>query len=286
MTTFSCAVNRKNIGESTCKRGVLQNPNQMMIVDENFTFTAAQANDVSFWDTAIKDKNVTLFPNMFNFEAAPVEPSYEETSFGVSKNSQGKYGWRVFYRENIEVHKNMFSWDGTGDRIILFDDQGAMMSTLVGGEQVDPATNTYTGLRPSLFSVENQTLDENSTKSPIRILFEDHTEWNENGFIFLQTFLNQLKSLTTVDLDEVGVSIATLITATVKSANDGSPVRGLITADFTYTGGSLTGLTELPAGQYALTGVGLATGDLDLVDPTSIAGNQFIESSGLISITI
>jgi hypothetical protein len=285
MTTFSCAVNRLNIGESTCTKGVLENPNQMMIADENFTFTSAQANDVSFWTTAIKDKSVVLFPKIFNFEAAPTEAAYEETSFGSRKASQGKYGFRLTYAKNIEVYKNLVSFDGSLDRIILFDDQGKLMSTLIGGVQPDPVDNTYGGLTPQMFSVENQTIaDGETTKSPIFIKFEDPVEWNSNGFIFIQTFLSQVKSLSTATLLEIGASIATLITVTVTNNNDGSPRRGLVKDDFSYTGGTITGLTELPAGQYALAGTGLTTGDLDLVTPTS--STQFVESAGSIAITI
>ncbi|MCH8067851.1 MAG: hypothetical protein IID16_01060 [Candidatus Marinimicrobia bacterium] len=285
MTTFSCAVNRLNIGESTCTKGVLENPNRIMIADENFVFTSAQADDVSFWTTAIKDKSVVLFPGIFNFEAAPTEAAYEETSFGSRKASQGKYGFRLMYAENIEVYKNLVSFDGSLDRIILFDDQGKMMSTLIGGVQ-DPVTdNEYGGLTPQMFSVENQTIaDGETTKSPIFIKFEDPTEWNTNGFIFIQTFLSQVKSLSTATLFELGTASATLITVTVTNNNDGSPRRALVKEDFSYTGGTISSLTELPAGEYALVGTGLTTGDLDLVVPTS--STQFVESAGSISITV
>ena len=281
--TFSCAADRLNIGGSQCTKGVLENPNQMMIVDENFTFLLSEADDVSFWSTAIKDKSATLFPKIFNFEAVPIEATYEETSFGASKNNQGKYGWRLFYKRNIEVFKNMVTWDGTTDRIILFDDQGKMMTTLVGGQQT-PSTNTYTGLSPQLFSVENQTVDENSTKSPIRMLFEDPVEWNTNGFIFTQTFLSQIKSLSTATLTEVGSSTATLVTVNVINDNDGSPRRGLVVGDFTFGGNTISSLTEPSAGQYALVGTLMSTDDLDLVVATS--SSQFVESSGAITITI
>ena len=282
--TFSCAADRKNIGESSCTKGVLENPNQMMIVDENFTFLASEQDDVAFWTAAIKDGSATLFPKIFNFEAVPIEATYEETTFGAAKNNQGKYGWRLFYKRNIEIYKNLVTWDGTTDRIIFFDDQGKMMSTLVGGDQT-PATNTYTGLSPQLFSVENQTVDENSTKSPVRILFEDPEEWNVNGFVFFpNTFLSQVKSLSTATLAEVGTSIATLVTVDVTNDNDGSPRRGLVVGDFTFGGNTIDSLTEPSAGQYALVGVGMTTDSLDLVAATS--SSQFVESSGAITITI
>ena len=286
MTTFSCAVNRQNIGESTCTKGVLENPDRMMVCDENFTFTAAEANDVAFWTAAIKDKSVTLFPKIFNFEAAPTEAAYEETSFGSRKASQGKYGFRLMYAKNIEVYKNLVSFDGSLDRIILLDDLGKLMCTLVGGEQPDPVDNTYAGLTPQMFSVENQTIaDGETTKSPIFIKFEDPVEWNSNGFIFIQTFLSQVKSLSDATLLEVTPTpTATLVTVTVTNNNDGSPRRGLVVADWVFTGNTIDSLTELVAGQYALVGVAMVTGPLDLVPATS--STQFVESSGPITITI
>lgn len=285
MTTFSCATSQKNIGESICVKGKLENPSQVMKVSENFTATQAQMNDVSFWTAAIKAKTAVLLPKLFNFETAPIEAAYEETAFGSMKTSQGKYGFRILYNVNIERHKNLFSHDGSLDRHILFDDQGKVMATLTGGEQVDPATNTYTGMKPQLFSVENQIIDPGeTTKTPVRILYEDAEEWNVNGYIFTQSVLSQLKSLSTVDLVDGTGSIATAVNVVVTNSNDGSPVRGLLETDFTYTGGVFTGITESSAGVYALAGVGLTTGDLNLVAAT--ASSQFIESSGLINITI
>lgn len=285
--TFSCVTAQNNIGESKCTKGKLANPSQIMKVDENFTFTLAQSNDIAFWTAAIKTKQVTLFPKMFSFESAPVEPAYEETTFGAGKTSQGKYGFRLMYNENLEMHKNIFTWDGNLDNVILFDDGGKLMATLVGGEQPDPADNTYGGLSPQLFSVENQTIEDAvATKTPLRMLFEDADEWNVNGHIFDQTFLSQVKSLTSVTLTEASpAAIATLINVTIVNNNDGSPRSGLTETDFTYTGGTLTGASEpVTRGLYALVGVGLTTGDLNLVEPPS--SSQFVESSGLINITI
>ena len=285
MSTFSCATDTLLVGESSCTKGILNNPSQMMLADENFTFTEAESNDATFWTTNIKNKNVVLFPKIFSFEAAAIDATYEETTFGARKSSQGNYGFRLNYAKNIEIHKNMFSFDGSLDRIILFDDQGKFMSTLASGN-VDPTLRTYKGMKPQIFSTENQTLEDGAaTKSPIRIVFEDHAEWNVNGFIFLQSFLSQVKSLTPVVLAEVGTSIATLITASVTNNNDNTPVRGLLFDDFTYTGGTiLDPAVEISAGVYELSGVGLTTGVLDLV--TAPNSSQFIESIGSISITI
>ena len=286
MSTFSCATDTLLVGESSCTKGILNNPSQMMLADENFAFTQAESNDVSFWTTNIKNKNVTLFPKIFSFEAAPIEAVYEETTFGARKSSQGNYGFRLNYAKNIEIHKNMFSFDGSLDRIILFDDQGKFMATLATAD-VDPALTTYKGMKPQIFSNENQTLEDGAaTKSPIRIVFEEHAEWNVNGFIFLQSFLSQVKSLTPAILAEaVTPSIATLITASVTNNNDSTPIRGLLFDDFTYTGGTiLDPAVEVSAGVYELSGVGLTTGDLDLV--TAPNSSQFIESTGSISITI
>ena len=279
MATYSCAANQENIGESKCIKGLLENPNQIMKLDPDFTFTAAESNDATFWATAIKDKNAVLFPKMFNFEAAPTEAAYEETNYAVSKNNQGKYGWRIFYNKNLEVHKNMYSWDGDLDPIILFDDQGKMQSRQIG-------TDEYGGMTLQTFSVENQTIDENATKTPIRILLDDASEWNVDGAVFNQTFLKQVKSLSTVDLAESGSSTATLVTVDVTTENNGSPVRGLVVGDFTFGGNTIDSLTEPSAGQYALVGVGMTTDDLNLVTAPNITGNQFIESSAAITITI
>lgn len=286
MSTFSCATGGGGlVGESSCDKGVLVNPSQMMIADPNFTWTLAESNDAAFWTTAIKNKNVTLFPKIFDFESAAIEAAYETSNFGERKNSQGNYGFRLLYAKNLPIHINMFQFDGTTNPIILFDDLGKMMGT-VAVDNVDPDLVTYKGMLPQLFSNENQTLESGSaTKSPIRLVFGNHAEWNVRGRIFEQSFLSQIKSLTPAILKEEVTPTATLLTVSVKNDNDNSPIRALLFDDFTYTGGTiLDPAVEISAGVYELTGVGLTTGDLDLVAAAN--SSQFIESTGSITLTI
>ena len=109
----------------------------MLVADENFVFTSAQANDVSFWTTAIKDKSVVLFPKIINFEAAPTEAAYEETNFGIwggeeyiPQNYDGLFRGEVTLREalaqslNVPSVKVLAEFAGLRDSIALAKELG------------------------------------------------------------------------------------------------------------------------------------------------------------------
>ena len=288
MSVLSCSEELKNLGVSRCKKrpsfikGMITTP-------EDYTITAVLAASSTQWQAdilAASTARIFLWPKAVNYENIAEDQVLEETPLTVMGVRQGNYRYRLYFKENLELHKRMHSHNESTGRVFLIDIDNQIIGTS------DDDGTTLKGFLMDNLLVEKLMLNDGSqaTKTPVNVYTADNSELDDTGFMVEATFVNSLISLTSVNVTEVGTSIATLITVDVKSALDNVPLIGLVLADFVLLDASgvaqtITGVTEISDGRYECAGVGLVTGTIDLVTAAALTIPGF-ESDAVLAITI
>jgi hypothetical protein len=254
MAEIICSTDPKqNLGASKCNKlpglfaGAITTP-------ANFSIPAATlANPAAlktFLQNALKAglaSRIYLWPTFSNCEAVSEEVVYEETPLTDIRVRQGKYRFRAHISKNLCLHKAMFSHSGSDDRVIFFDlNNNFFMTELSNGDGA--------GFRTSLINVEKLIISDGSvaTKSPVYFVLKDHNEIDDRGLMIPADFVGELIPLTDAEIILSSV-LAGSFTATVRSKCDGTPVSGLLLADFlafTSAGGAQnpTSVTETSVG--------------------------------------
>lgn len=290
MGQLSCLDDRKNIGVSSCKklpqqiRGIITTPS-------GFSLTAAEAADQAAWQAALLNdysSRIYLFPLAVLGENISEAAVYEENSLADIAVRDGRYKWRLSFQENLQLHKAMFTHKNYQGRVFLIDDKNQIIGTSSDGGA------TIQGFTISLLNPEKLTFNDGSvaSKSPVYISLADNLELDERGCLIDGAFVNSLIRLTTVNLGVAAAPapVATGFNVTVNSDLDGTPVLGLVLADFVLLDGSgvaqtIDSVTDNGDGTYILTGVGLVSGTVNLVSAASLS-IQGYESGSAAVVTI
>lgn len=286
--SLSCNETLKNLGVSRCKKrpsfikGMITTP-------EDYTISAVEAATATKWQDdilAASTSRIFLWPKAVNYENISEEQVLEETPLTVIGVRPGNYRYKLFFKENLELHKRMHSHNESSGRVFLIDIDNQIIGTS------DDDGVTLKGFLLDNLLVEKLMLNDGTgaTKTPVNVYTADNNELDDNGFMVEAPFINSLISLTSVNLTEVGTSTATTITVDVHSALDNVPLIGLDAADFVLLDGAgvaqtISGSVEISDGRYELSGAGLVSGTLDLVVASALSIPGF-ESDAPIEITI
>jgi hypothetical protein len=284
----NCSDQTKNLGVSKCKK----RPNflkGMITTPLNFTITAANAASASNWQDAILDdirNRIYLWPTAVNYENISEEQQVEETPLTVMGVRKGNYRFRFHFKENLELHKRMYSHDEFTGRVLLIDIDNNIIGTS------DDNGVTLKGFLLDNLLVEKMMLNDGSqaSKTPVNIYMGDNTELDEKGYLLdASSFLSSLVPLTSVEIT-VNSASATAIDVDVISSLDGVAIVGLDAADFILLDGagdaqSISGITDNDNGNYVLAGTGLVTGTLGLVAPKALT-IQAYETESTVAVTI
>lgn len=286
---LNCLDTKLNLGASPCKkapellRGIISTP-------EGYTITAADAATVTQWQSDIllpAGSRIYLWPKWaVNFEDVSSDETREDTPLSSLPVFPGQHRWRLFFKENLNLHKAMYSHSGTNGRAFVIDHEGKIIGTS------DDDGVTLKGFLLDELNVAKLKVNDGSvsTKSAVTLYTAVNTELDDNGFMVEgSSFLSGLESLTSVVLAIASpAATATNVFFSVKSALDNVPISGLVLADIDDDlTGTVSTLTETPAGSgiYDLAGTSLATGTINLVAAASLS-IQAYESTGALAITI
>lgn len=283
---LDCITSVENVGASACKQ-FPQALESVIKTPEDFTITAADAADVSNWQDAVVESasaRIHVFPLAYDFENLSEEATRSSSNLGKEVTTRlGQYRFRLLFRENLELHKAIYSHLGSGGRVFLRDINKKLIGTS------DDNGVTLKGFLLDQFMPEKIQFGDGSTPSlsPVYFSLANNDELDVSGQqIRFNTQTIALKPLIDVVLAVVGTPTATTVVISVKSALDNSAIRGLVTADFTETlgGGAITWVDN-GDGTYTGTGTTLTTGTVNLVaaDTLSI---QAYESTGAVTVTI
>ena len=283
---LSCTQGQKNIGVSSC----LKLPEQIkgfITTPKNFSLSYENASNPASWQTAIlaaKSARVYLWPTSQLTENTSEETILESTSLSNLLVRDGRYGWRMMFKVNLELHKAIFSHTGFNGRVFLIDNEDKIIGTDVAGN--------FAGCTIDLLNPEKLMFNDGSvtSKTPVSLSLRNNREIDVHGKMIDGSFLSSLIALTGVNLTVLGTPTATNIDVSVTSDLDNEGLLGLAVADFVLltAGGAaqvINTIVDNDDGTYSLAGAGWVTGTLNLVSASALSVTGF-ESNGKVIVTI
>lgn len=288
---MDCIVVKKNLGPGQCFK-LPQLIRGMITTPVDFKLTTANLADAATFKTTLQNailatlgSRVFFWPFFVGFENNSEEAIYEDNPLADIAVRDGKYRFRAMLRNNMLVHRNMYSHRGSMDQRAYFIDN---RNQLFGYE--DPSNGDFYGFLLSMLNTEKLMLNDGSvaTKSPIYMVLADNTEIDQAGALQDVGFINTLKRLTDVELvvDSVDNADPFYIYVSVKVKADGTVLTGLAQADFvaTETDGDAQAITAMQfdatTGLYRLTkATAWVDGSVNLVAASALS-IQAYESLG------
>lgn len=278
-----CFVKRKNLGLYVCNR-LPQLVKGFIWTPDNFVIPKGQEQTLATWQDAIFSPSDRIFywPPFVKIEMLSTEAVYEDTPLSFIPVLDGQYRFRGHIRQNMCTHKNMFSHRGASGRIFLVDVLNQILGTRA-------ENGDFMGIKLALLHTEKFAWSDGSTgtTSPVYVALEDAHEIDQYGDIVEGKFLKSLIRIVDVELTKISAS-ATEIVVDVKVDCDGTPVVGLVAADFILyepdgsTVHAITSVTESATvpGRYTIEAAGIVTGSfvaLQTADELTLNGYELPE---------
>lgn len=278
-----CAV-KKNLGLSQCAK--LPNMIRSMITTPNgFKATPTQAIDPDFWQDALLDAAVRIYlwPDFVGFTDNSEAAVYENTPLAMLVVRDGRYYFKFEVKENLCLHKAMYTHRSISGRVFFFDVDNQLLGTT-------DANGNFMGFRVQLLNTEKLMISNGqvSTKSPVVVVLANNLELDQNGALLNASFINDLARLTDVTLVATDPATVDSVVVTVMATCDQTPVNGLVLADFVVkkTNGAAqttppTSCTEVN-GVYTISkvaGTAWVDGTVDLVSAATLSIEGY-ESTG------
>ena len=272
---FDCNTTKKALGLSNCPV-MPEMIVGMITTPSTFSLTKAQALVATNWQTALFNTpgtRIFLWPKFKGFENLSEEPVYEDTPHGMLHVRDGNYRFRFHIKESLCFHKNAYTHRSTNGRVFLIDSADQIIGT------IDSSGNVR-GFTYELLNTEKMIFSDGavSSKSPLLLALANNKEFDKNGYIFDGSFWSSLQAIIQAEMEIVDVDDNN-ITVSVVAECDGTPVEGLVQADFTVldvdgADQPITGFADNGDGNYTLTvGGGLVAGTLQLSGtPTETEG--------------
>lgn len=263
---------KKNFGRSRCN--TLPNlPSGMITTDDDVVIPKATLADsallLAFLNNQILLGKAWYWPPFASFENISQEAVYEDSPLAYLPVIDGNYRFRFGISENICIHKAMYTHRSLNQgRVIIVDKKNQLLLT-------ETANGDGTGLSMQMLHTEKFIFNDGSvsTKSPVLVALQNNLEIDSTGFMVVFPFVSQLYRIVdaAITLDEVASGE---ITVTVAAECDGTPILGLVTADFLFLDddGDPISLTAVEEGEgvYTLTG-SFDDGTLNLKSPSELS---------------
>lgn len=284
---------KKNIGKTDglCLPGL---PIAMFTTPDSFELDAADIASAAALKTALqtalkasKDARVYKWPRFSNGEDASEETIYSQTAYGSRKIRDGNYRFKFMISKTLCLHKAMFSHSANAGRVIVLDKEGKIWLT-------KKSNGNYAGLSIDMINVEKLKINFGDvlTETPIRVDLADNKELDEAGELVSCSIYNELEALTDVTLEVTGSPTTTSFQLKVTQTCDGTPVSGLVLADFAVT--TNAGAAQVPTsvtepnsdGIYTITkSTNFVDGYVDLVVASSLSLDAY-ESTGKVAVNV
>lgn len=290
----TCNVTKGNLGLSQCNKlpqmivGMITTPADFSIPAATY---AVEADLLTYLNAALLDPaadRIYLWPNFRTFENISTEAVYEDTPMAYLPVRDGDYRFKFGIKENLCLHKKMYTHRASNGRVILIDNE----NQLIGTELSD---GSFAGLTMQMLHTEKFMFNDGSvsTKSPIVIALQNNKELDKDGSILQADFVGELYRIVDVTLTIVGTPTTSSIVVDVAAECDGTAITGLVVADFNLTDdddganhaiSSATESSTVP-GRYTLAGTAFEDSVLNL-DAPDVLSIQAYESTGGVAVTI
>jgi hypothetical protein len=285
MQVLDCSQQLQNIGVSTCRK-LPQAFESFIKTPADFSMTAVNAAVAANWQTEILKPRATrsyLFPLAYDFENLSEEATRVSSNLGKEVQTRvGQYRFRNLFRENLEMHKAMYSHLASGGGILPIDINKKLIY------RSDDSGDTLKAFTLDQFAPEKIQFDPAGVSlTPIYWSLANNEELDVTGFqMQFSSQLIAIKALTSVLLAVEGTPSATSFTLSVKSILDNVGVVGLVQADFVETvGGTISSVTDNGDGTYTFAGTSMTTGTVTLRAANLLTVKAF-EASNTVTVTI
>jgi hypothetical protein len=270
-----CNLIKKPLGLGNCPtmpgyfRSMFTTPNSFKIP----AATIAQGNAavLAYLQSAIlagQASRIYKWPQFFNNTPEPEDTVYQATPLGKRKVRDGFYEWLVNFSDSMCSHKAMYTHRATTGRVIFLDTDGQLVGT-------QNEAGDFFGFSIMMLNTEKMTPNtgDEVAMSPVRIVLNDNLELDRDGALLAVASIGTLIPLTEAAIEIVEADDAE-ITLNVTIACDGTPLLGLVQADFVYYDAdgneiALTGVTDNGNGSYTIEGA-FETGTVNLVAPDEL----------------
>jgi hypothetical protein len=291
-TTKICSTSYGNLGSLCDKGSGMTAITGMILTTDTFKFDAyTDFADETKYQDAIKAKQIFPLMDVLEYDDNTEETPYYESPLGVKiKLRNGKYIYTFRFNLNDTQHKELQKFSSANLRYFLVDSNGVIYGYSDDGVTVQ-------GYSISTFEAEKQQRASADTPawSPVSITEKNSVQFNQFKLSIQPDWVAEdLAGLANVNLTVVSSSATEVILSvgapTGKLNSDGSlqtiPITGILTADFTLTGGSAV-FTDNVDGTYTGVGTGITAGDANLVAPSAMTSTGLlIESTGAVPYTV
>jgi hypothetical protein len=260
----------------------------MITTPDNFKLLPADYANEAALKTALQNaikagiaQRIYLWPLFSEVEQLSEAAQYQDTPLTLTPSRDGQYRFKFHITKNMALHKAMFTHRSINEgRAFLFD----LDNQLFGTE--DSEGNIW-GFSLALLHTEKFRWSDGAvpTSSPIYVCLGDNEEIDLNGVLLDASVVNQLDRLTDVSISLAAgdAFAADEFVVDVKQSTDGTPVSGLVTADFLKYAADGVTIEALVAvedvnnpGRYTLTaGVAFTSGNLTLRAPSVLTVSAY-----------
>jgi hypothetical protein len=290
---LNCTTSWSNVGGKTCKEDMGWDEKLILAPSGVTIDTEANAKLLATWTTMINaDWATRVLPLglAFDIEVESGETVYQEGADGkLLQSAEGKRSMRQFINLPLCVHQAYRTHNTRDLKAWIVTSKGYIKGTTSDDTKFEPQSL-------NLFEVEKQTSAEKGDKAPmtpVRVIFNDATEWDDRGVFIKPTAFNpltQLNGLQDVTIACTSPTVAGCI-LTVLTTCDLVGVDGLVKEDLSLAddaGGveTITTLTGLGNGVYTLVATLIADSYVLTMDDPADAVTKGYEATSTATFTV
>ena len=286
---ITCGVDSANTGHLKACENTLVAPTKLILVPKGFSFaTQTLAETLASWATAIKSDTARIFP-LPEVDVLTVEDQENKVADRVFKGTKfvsgGKRGFTMMLDVNKYVSKQLYKLSGRAFDCFIVDANENIHGISTDGVK-------FEGIGMLSFQVLPQPTPDGTDfmMTPVKVVLSDPDKWMRYGVFINPTWspINDLDGVYNVVLTVTSNWSATGGNVRVTYEGSGLPVTGLVGADFTIPGKSITSATPSgDGGDYAIVSSGLSTSTINLVACASISLTDIaIESTSAEAFTV
>lgn len=227
---------KRNIGSNSKLNKLPKQFKYMIIVPDGFELESADyataAALLASLQASIKDAiaaRVFLFPPIVKCDELSEETTYDSNQLSVDDVYDGQYRFRLHFSKNMFTHKDIAThYYKNEGRAILVDLENKIFLTELSNGNLSGASIAL--LKPEKMDISD---GSNSTTSPMYLCLQDPADWNSRGRLLDgSSVIRELEPLVDVKIEAAGAFAAATFKVDVSVESDGTPVSGLVLADF------------------------------------------------------
>jgi hypothetical protein len=291
---MECDVVKKNLGVSQCNKmpemimGMITTPNDFVIPAETLADPGLLLEYLNDAILAPAGQRIYYWPSVKGFENISQEAVYEDSPYAYLPVRDGNYRFKFMFRENLCLHKAMYSHRANTGRVIFIDSENQLFMT-------ETADGEGKGFQMQLLHTEKLVFNDGSvaTKSPVVVALQNNKEIDTAGLLVQFDSFSDLNRIVDQKLKVIGSPTATTIVVEVMAECDATPLNGLVVADFLLVDDdngathAITTATPDPSfpGRYTLAGTAFEASKLGL-KPAGELSVEGYESIAPVQITV